>query len=286
MGNTVARELIMSTIQPTNTSSLKQLEVILQSILSLAAVIYSIGFIIVNSYYTSFGVTDYQLIQTRYIAAGLSYLFIHVGIASMIATILIVIDVHKKIMWVLAFLIIWSLFGLAIYQLSKSVVNSFIVGVSAGIVTLIGYQIWAIWTNTRNLLLDSIPKGFETLFIGTGITILICINALVWGRSFWPIMSSNLGGGRPNEAIFVFEAQSIPLEGLPFIPMQNSTVTEQLPILFDNASEFVVLVKAISDNPVAVRIPKSTIISIIYAPPEPFGKKQMLPTLTPETKSP
>ena len=175
----------MSTIQPTNTSSLKQLEVILQSILSLAAVIYSIGFIIVNSYYTSFGVTDYQLIQTRYIAAGLSYLFIHVGIASMIATILIVIDVHKKIMWVLAFLIIWSLFGLAIYQLSKSVVNSFIVGVSAGVVTLIGYQIWAIWTNTRNLLLDSIPKGFETLFIGTGITILICINALVWGRSFW-----------------------------------------------------------------------------------------------------
>ena len=104
----------MSDLESKSTSTLKQLESIFQGILSLSAIIYTLGFIIVNSYYISFGVIDYQLIQTRYIAAGLSYLIIHFGIASMVTTIFIVLGIQRKVLWFLAFLVLWSLFGFAI----------------------------------------------------------------------------------------------------------------------------------------------------------------------------
>jgi hypothetical protein len=271
----------MSATKSMEISLFKQLDAILQGILSLAAIIYALGFIIVNSHYSSFGVTDYQLIQTRYIAAGLSYLFIHVGVASMIAITLIVIENQRMSVWLFVFLVMWGLFGTAVYLISESIINSFIVGASAGVIVLMGYQLWTVWTDTRNQWLDSMPDQSRVPFISIGVAIILCVSTLAWGRSFWPIMSSNLGGGRPNEAIFVFEANSIPIEGLPLIPMQNQTATEQLPILFDNASEYVVLVHTQSEDPVAVRIPKTIILSVIHAPSEAFGRKRILPALTP-----
>jgi hypothetical protein len=276
----------MSTMQSNDIPILKQVQVILQGILSLTAIIYSVGFVIVNSNYASYGVTDYQLIQTRYISAGLSYFFIHVGIASMIAIIFIVLDVRKRLLWALAFIIIWLLFGVAIYLRHGSILASALVGASAGVITLIGYEIWTIWINSNDQWLNVMPKSSKTLFIGIGVVIIFCISALAWGRSFWPLMNSGLGGGRPNEAIFVFDTEKIPNEGMPFIPMQSYSTTKQLPILFDNSTEFVILARADSNMVIAVRISKSIILSVYYAPSKAFGTTQKLPPLPSSTNVP
>jgi hypothetical protein len=273
-------------------SLINRIQAILQGILSFAALIYATGFVVVNAHYTTFGVTDYQLIQTKYIAAGLSHLIIHLGIASMVAFMAIVIELRNNRIWGIIFLFIWVMFAVAVYLYEdNNVINSIIIGINACLITILGYQLWRLWTraskeNVQNFWLNIIPNNSQMIFLGIGLFLIVLASAISWGRSFWPFLTSSLGGGRPNEAVFVFSKENNDEAGLPFIPMQDSKTSEQLQILFEQPNEYVILVNIIKERPVAVRLSKSMISSVIYAPSELFGKKFQLPTITPEAKSP
>jgi hypothetical protein len=206
----------MPSTQPQTASTLDTLRAAFQSIISFAVVVYAIGFLVVNSHYSKFGITNYQLAQTRYIGAGLSYLFIHVIIAAMLAVTVYVLGRGTGPVWVLAFFFVWGLLAAVVYILGKSLAASIVVGVNAGVMALIGYSIWSLWAGLPHAwyhsLLSSktLSRSALNSFLIAGSIILFFASALSWGRSFWPVTSATLGGGRPTEAVFVFNDDAVP----------------------------------------------------------------------------
>jgi hypothetical protein len=146
---------------------------------------------------------------------------------------------------------------------------------------LMGYLIWSLWAGLPHTwyhsLLSSktLSRSALSSFLIAGLIILFCASALSWGRSFWPVTSATLGGGRPTEAVFVFKGDAVPL-----VPMQSAYVSRQLPVLYEDADDFVVLIDLGLQGPAALRLPRSAVLSVFYAPSGPAGQKRELPALT------
>jgi len=268
----------------------------MEGLISLTAFVYVIGFVVANSYYVTFGITEYQLIQARYVATGLLYLFFHLGLATVVAVIVFVLRWARWFIWLSAALGLWGFLGMAVYLVTRSMPLVLAVGVNAGVVVVLGYGIWTswggnhrtssgIWLVSRGYLSwfisRGIPKKPLVAFVSVGWVLLVCISAMIWGRSFWPEMNSSLGGGRPNEAVFVFDSENLSETGLPFVPMQTDSISEQLPVLFESSDTFVVLVQLDSKSSTAVHLSKSIVLSVVYAPAGFRGRKHDIPTLTP-----
>ena len=274
----------METKSKNNISSVTLVQTVLQAILSVSAVIYFVGFLIVNSYYSIFGITHYQLVQTRYVSAGLSFVLINICFSGLIAAILLVLEQTRPIIWIISFFIVWAMLGISIYVFSNAIIDVILISINAGIVILLAYQINLIWLGMPNkwfeIFLDSDNSQIQmrTAFIGIGFAILLCLGSLSWGLSFWPHMSSTLGGGRLSEAVFILDENNLPEDGLPLIPMQSKTISEQIPILFEDSDGYVVIVQTTAIDKIAVRLSKSIVKSIVYAPAEIAGKKQKLPS--------
>lgn len=269
-----------------------QFQKLFRASVSFTAIIYAVGFLVVNSYYTTLGITDYGLVRGRYIAAGLSYMFMHFGIAAMIAVIALVLDKENRYLWASYIMAIWTLLGVAIYIIGNSILAIFAVGLNAGVMGILAYLLWVTWTQKTPVWYSAFFSSSGVLqqsrvaFLGVGLTILVCVSALSWGRSFWPAMSTTLGGGRFHEAIFILKSDSLQMGNLPFVPMQNSSVSEQLSVLFEDSGEYVVLVSPRPQELMAVRLPKSIVLAVIHAPTRLGGQKQAIPTLIPTYLAP
>jgi hypothetical protein len=269
---------------PFTLSTGRSFQLLLQLIISLAAIIYVIGFIAANSYYATLGIIDYQLVQARYIATGLIYLFFHFGIATMLAMIIFASRQRKAWIWAMVFFCLWLLLGAAVSLFGGSKTAMLALGMNAAAITFFTYEILTLWSTREAglrtwLMAMGVPPRTLTAFIGFCLLLLVSISASTWGRFYWPTLSSTLGGGRPNEAVFVFK--DLPDGRLPFIPMQARNLTRQLPVLFETSDNYVILVEINPGSPSAVRISRSEVLSVIYAPAGLSGKKQQLPTLTP-----
>src|SRR5262249_34415191 len=110
---------------------------LLEKIASFAAITYTFGFIVVNSYYVTFGVIDYQLIAAKYISAGLLFILFHVIIAMLIAVLAYFVNRQKLIIWIIDILLLWFLMFLFAYSVNESK-NSILLIVNSVTVVIIG----------------------------------------------------------------------------------------------------------------------------------------------------
>lgn len=283
------------------TSTTATLRSVLETIIPFTAAIYIIGFVVANSYYSTLGITEYQLVQARYVGAGLTYLFFHLGIAAMVALVVLAVGRASAPVWLFVALGLWGFLGATIYFVGESISAVLAVGVNVGFILFLGYQAWRLWGGRHRtahgvwivpreyrdrIISYGVPQQSISTVVGIILTFLVCASAITWGQSFWPIVTSTLGGGRPSEAVFVFEAESSLDAHLAFVPMQNESVSKQLPVLFENSDHFVVLIELDSGSPAAIQLSKSIVHSVLYAPSGLVGQKQVLPTLTPAPTSP
>lgn len=257
-----------------------------QSIIAFTAVIYTIGFIVVNSYFTKFGITDYGLVQTRYVAAGLNYVAVHLSIAAMIAVIVAVMEKETRFLWLSLTLLVWGLFGVSAYLIGGQLDSALVAGVNAIVISLIAHQVWAAWARNKSTWYDQLlssrdisQQSFLMVF-SAGAILLLSASALTWGRSLWPLMSPTLGGGRPSSAVLIIKPDALPSSGLSLVPMQSESASMQLPVLFESSNEYVVLISLPSEDSAAVKLPKSIVISAIYAPTGLAGQTKSLPALS------
>lgn len=267
-------------------------QLILKSIVSAVAIFYIIGFIVVNSCYSKFGNFEYELFQARYIAAGLNFILVHIGMSAMISIIAFILK-DLKYIWITLFFVIWTVLGTNIYiGANKFYISTnkfsliFLILINILTIFLTAYQIFSSWLKSdhtyfySNFMNNDFSESlFNLLKISVMITLFIS-SSTIWGSSFWLTMSPTLGGGRPIEAKLVFIKSNLPEN--TFIPMHNNSISKQVPILFETSSELAILLN-LDKKPVAIKIQKSFIYEVIYAPSGPFGDKQLLPLEPPKS---
>jgi hypothetical protein len=193
------------------------LQTIFQAVIAFTTGIYTVGFVVVNSHFTKFGVADYGLVQARYIAAGLNYAAIHVGIAAMIAVIFAAFAKSPRLLLVLSTSLLWGLLGGATYVVGRQIDAALMTGVNALVISLLAYQVStgrskgdSHWDEE---ILSSYGVSRQSLLITltVGGILLVIISTVTWGKSLWPLMGASLGGGRPASAVFAIKQDELPI---------------------------------------------------------------------------
>ena len=263
------------------------LQTIFQGVIAVTAGIYSVGFVVMNSYFSKFGITDYGFVQARYIAAGLNYFAIHVSIAALITVLFAYFAKSVWLVWPLTFLLLWALLGGATYSVGRQIEEALIVGVNALVVSLLAWQLSSNWMKREGpwyKLFSSYGISQRSLLIlqTVGAILLVALSTITWGRSLWPLMGPTLGGGRPASAVLAIKPGEISAD-YKLIPFQNEDLTAQLPVLFENSDGYVVLIP-LGTNTVAARVPRSAVTMVIYAPLGSGGRLISLPKILPASK--
>ncbi len=254
---------------------------LLEILASGTALIYAIGFVVVNSNYSSFGFLDYQILQSRYVGAGLTYVVTHVSGAIAVALLLLLVHKRQILFAIILCFFTWSIMAVSMHGQGRSFMEILVSAVTAVAVVVAGQMLNAKWrgvsrpwfTSFDDLLGlrgQSVVKAYYLFFFLT-----VFVTSVAWGRSVWLSMSPALGGGRPTEIIVVFTDGKAPSE--PLLPLRTNTTTDQISMLYESAKEIVVVVEAPGGERVAMRIPKSIVSSIIYAPIAFGGNARPIP---------
>jgi hypothetical protein len=257
---------------------------IFQGVVAFTAGIYTIGFVVVNSHFSKFGITDYGLVQARYVAAGLNYAAVHVSIAALVAVVFTVFTTSPRLVSLLAFTLVWILLGAATYIAGRQIDAALMTGMNALVIILLARHVSVGRTREHGnwyarILSYGVSPQSVLITLTTCAILLFTISTVTWGKSLWPLMGPTLGGGRPASALLVLKPDALPILDYQLIPLQNKQVSTQLPVLFEDSEGYVVLISLGSrDNTVAVKIPRSVVTTVIYAPVE-LGQIRILPKL-------
>ena len=263
-----------------------QAETLLQtsfkSVIAAAGGIYVVGFVVVNSYLARFGIIDYGLVEARYLAAGLNYAVFHVGIAFIAAFAFEAIPGRRR--WLFAPLYLWLIIGGYTYFVGKRLTEALLTGVNALVMGLLAYQFSRLWNKGSNHGFEVIasylrvPHQSVSAFITVLFFFLIAFSTLTWGRSVWPLLNQTFGGGKPGAVVVALQQHDLSVLDYRVIPLQDKQLSQQLPLLFEDSDGYVVLV-SLEGNNVAVRLPRSAVSSVLYAPVKSGGQTMNLPTL-------
>lgn len=277
--------MVSKPVQDNTPPNIRRYQTLLQSSLSITAIIYILGFVVSNSYYGLFGVFNYDLVQSRYLAAGISFIYFTIlgsiifglaislgywlkpGNAEFFATILSVSYLAILLMYAAIahknnpenFLI--SIMSVSPFFLLVVIIGCFISWVVVGELVFNKMKEFR-WVdkfieNTKKLP----PLITYTVIIGY---ILTC--ASIFGKTIWGVLTPEYGGGKPYEAVFKLESEFAENNDMLFLPIGNEGITPQLKILYETDKEYVVLTATSNKQPIALRIPKDIITEVVYAP--------------------
>lgn len=274
-----------NTTQTSPTSETRHYQALLQSSLSVTAIIYVLGFVVANSYYGLYGVFNYDLVQSRYLAAGFSFLsftmlggivvgllislgyWLKPGNVEFFATVLFFTILGILIAYTLAAYRNSSIdFLTSMMRVSPFVILVMIVGCLISWVVVGG----SVFTEMKEFRwIDIFIKNFRKLpplITSTVIISYIVICASYFGQTIWAVLIPEYGGGKPYEAVFKLRSEYAVSNDLLFIPMQDDGVTSQLRILYETDKDYVVLSAIDNKQAIALRIPKDIIAEVVYAP--------------------
>jgi hypothetical protein len=258
------------------------LESSFKTLIAAAGGIYVVGFVVVNSHLARFGIIDYGLVEARYLAAGLNYAVFHVGIAFITTFAFEAIPGRRR--WLFTPLYLWVIIGAYTYFVGKRLTEALVTGVNALVMGLLAYQFSRLWNKGSNHGFEAIasylrvPQQSVSALFTVLFFFLIAFSTLTWGRSVWPLLNQTFGGGRPGSVVVALQQDNLSVLDYQVIPLQDKQVSQQLPLLFEDSDGYVILV-SLEGNNIAVRLPRSAVSAVMYAPLKAGGQTMSLPAV-------
>jgi len=249
------------------------LATLFQSAFSFAAVVYAIGFLIVNYSYSRYGFTADSISQARYISTGLLFVLIysslfilHIGSISILA----------KFYRFGFSLLIAAVLAVFAYSWSVNMTSFFLVFVSTPPFL---FALEWLWSHSSDRSESHVQWQVGRTFLPFSSTLALIIKIMivlivasvviyVWANYLWTYISPAIGGGNPNKGVVLFDQEAVKPLRITGLVIDQDGMTAPSLILYENSDEIVLLVDAYSDRERAIRIPRDLIVSITYIPRE------------------
>jgi hypothetical protein len=260
---------------------------IFQGLISIVAIIYTIGFIIINSYYSRYGIAVYEVPQVKVLSAGVLFIVLHLSLS--IFPCYVLLRVFNPLRLYIAIVVVsLSFIGGWTFSLDPehSVSNALIAAIATGIIVAVSSVAFSV------IALPDMPKlplfgKLERQTAHQNTLLLVILSSILfsamifWSIHFWPFVPGVLGGGQTSSAVFVLKESEMGATGMPFLSMQSLNISAQQTILLENSSEYF-LVTVIPDRTKSItKLPRSIVLMVVYAPRTGFVGEGQLPTLTP-----
>lgn len=261
----------------------------------VAGLAYGCGFLITNLHLNTYGIYDFSIINARYIYTGAMFLMLcfmaYISASRTMNRMEKSSTIPKKISTaVFSWLVESSLLSLSLKTLLLSV-DGF------GAFTRFPITYWFyIAIPTFGLQIRYMNRnntGENSSIYPTTSLVTVLIVAAVYALSYYPLLPTSLGGGRPTPIQLIINDKSISLVN-QFLPMTQGSKTEIVYMLEQSADAYYILSQNTSSNefnpiqvnkslvagifhPVAVKSPPYLIIPT----PNPTATTTPIATLTP-----
>lgn len=274
---------------------MKAVTTISGAIAGLGFIFYALGFIVVNSYLSTFGIHEFDILKPSYLSAGVVFVFANTLIIAIpvgLGLILLKIVDPKSSRAAFAFPFFGTVFVVVFSFLFATVIINFLTAglqsdqginlfvswkqyglyslsifIFASMSALIAFMLVGLGETPGNIIKDTLSDKAMSLefFRGVGrssIFLLLAIFLLLtaWSHDIYPRIGAEFGGGKPATVqIVVLDSNNQSLFTAMGIDM-NSNVSEKIRLIDENDN----YVTVVTNKGNAIRITKSLLASIVF----------------------
>jgi hypothetical protein len=257
----------MSEIKPTEQLRVNSfVRALIPGTLSLAALIYTFGFIIVNSHLSKFGLTSYDTTSDTIFAAGTCYAIFILFIVGLIINSLVKHQMERFVIKLIVFIVGLNTLRWFLSTYALDVAVGIILGIAVWVLIVGGFTYWIyeFWNEATHK--DAVLVEYLQLRLRS-ITIAVLVFVILpywWGWFFWPYIPNYFGGGEARTASLIIDLEKVSGQNIPYVNLQTSGETEKYKIITENDREYVIDIDNLQGPPVAIKIPREIVLLAIF----------------------
>lgn len=233
----------------TNSGMIENLKTAIGFIGAITSACYIFGFIIINSFFISFGVVTYNALNTKYLAVGICFMFYNALV------VLFYLGVFgdngpfqtfketMKSSWLKRYSI--RLFWLLMYFLAYVFVMLFIFYITGSDMTIFKfkflYLLMFISSLGYSIIIDLYKRTLKSKLMPVALIVLtLMMSAVFYGRFFYQYVSESVGGGNPRDIVLVFNQENATHTRNVLGLCDTCFVSNSMKLLGETADEYII----------------------------------------------